>query len=149
VICSVRSRSGVAPVMELLKEKTAVVVGPSGVGKSSLINALRNVFAKTKTVDASTHQHNRFLVALSTSYTAFGTEKKNATRESAAELCSRDGRLRGAWRDQGEKDKTMIVINLQSNREYKEAEGAIQARRRAWRIDETRAHCSLCFSPWN
>jgi putative ribosome biogenesis GTPase RsgA len=43
VICSVRSRSGVAPVMELLKEKTAVVVGPSGVGKSSLINALRDV----------------------------------------------------------------------------------------------------------
>jgi putative ribosome biogenesis GTPase RsgA len=29
--------------MELLKEKTAVVVGPSGVGKSSLINALRDV----------------------------------------------------------------------------------------------------------
>ena len=43
VICSVRSRSGVAPVVELLKEKTAVVVGPSGVGKSSLINALRDV----------------------------------------------------------------------------------------------------------
>ncbi|KAG0564651.1 hypothetical protein KC19_8G128300 [Ceratodon purpureus] len=43
VICSVRSRSGVAPVVELLKGKTAVVVGPSGVGKSSLINALRDV----------------------------------------------------------------------------------------------------------
>lgn len=43
VICSVRSRSGVAPVMEILREKTAVVVGPSGVGKSSLINALRDV----------------------------------------------------------------------------------------------------------
>ena len=43
VICSVRSRAGVAPVMELLKEKIAVVVGPSGVGKSSLINALRDV----------------------------------------------------------------------------------------------------------
>jgi len=43
VICSVRTRSGVAPVMELLRQKTAVVVGPSGVGKSSLINALRDV----------------------------------------------------------------------------------------------------------
>lgn len=43
VICSVRSRSGVAPVMEILRQKTAVVVGPSGVGKSSLINALRDV----------------------------------------------------------------------------------------------------------
>lgn len=30
-------------MVELLKEKTAVVVGPSGVGKSSLINALRDV----------------------------------------------------------------------------------------------------------
>lgn len=29
--------------MELLKEKISVVVGPSGVGKSSLINALREV----------------------------------------------------------------------------------------------------------
>lgn len=29
--------------MEILRQKTAVVVGPSGVGKSSLINALRDV----------------------------------------------------------------------------------------------------------
>lgn len=29
--------------MEILRQKTAVVVGPSGAGKSSLINALRDV----------------------------------------------------------------------------------------------------------
>ena len=45
-------------MMELLKEKIVVVVGLSGVGKSSLINALHDVSAKTKTVDVSIDQYN-------------------------------------------------------------------------------------------
>jgi ribosome biogenesis GTPase len=43
IMCSVDSQIGLAPIMELLEEKISVVVGPSGVGKSSLINALRDV----------------------------------------------------------------------------------------------------------
>ena len=58
MIYNVCSRSRVALVMEFLKKKTAMVLGPSGVGKSSLINASRDVSAKTKTIDTSTHQHN-------------------------------------------------------------------------------------------
>lgn len=42
-MCSVDAQIGLAPIMELLEEKISVVVGPSGVGKSSLINALRDV----------------------------------------------------------------------------------------------------------
>jgi len=42
LICSVGTLSGIAPIMGLLKDKISVVVGPSGVGKSSLINALRD-----------------------------------------------------------------------------------------------------------
>jgi len=42
LICSVSTLSGIAPIMGLLKDKISVVVGPSGVGKSSLINALRD-----------------------------------------------------------------------------------------------------------
>jgi ribosome biogenesis GTPase len=42
LLCSVSTLSGIAPIMGLLKDKISVVVGPSGVGKSSLINALRD-----------------------------------------------------------------------------------------------------------
>ncbi|KAK7825364.1 small ribosomal subunit biogenesis gtpase rsga 1 [Quercus suber] len=42
VFCSVDSKSGLDALAFILKDQTTVVVGPSGVGKSSLINTLRS-----------------------------------------------------------------------------------------------------------
>ncbi|KAJ4814773.1 hypothetical protein LUZ62_027339 [Rhynchospora pubera] len=41
LFCSVNKKAGLSAVKEKLKGKTTVIMGPSGVGKSSLINALR------------------------------------------------------------------------------------------------------------
>ncbi|KAG9150626.1 hypothetical protein Leryth_008096 [Lithospermum erythrorhizon] len=41
VFCSIESKRGLDSLQFLLREQTSVIVGPSGVGKSSLINALR------------------------------------------------------------------------------------------------------------
>lgn len=41
LFCSVESKYGLNALADNLKEQTTVIVGPSGVGKSSLINALR------------------------------------------------------------------------------------------------------------
>lgn len=41
VICSVDTNQGLDTLHFLLRNQTTVIVGPSGVGKSSLINALR------------------------------------------------------------------------------------------------------------
>ncbi|GAV61512.1 DUF258 domain-containing protein [Cephalotus follicularis] len=40
--CSVESLHGIDSLTSLLRDQTSVIVGPSGVGKSSLINALRS-----------------------------------------------------------------------------------------------------------
>ena len=42
VFCSVDSKSGLDALAFILKDQTTVIVGPSGVGKSSLINTLRS-----------------------------------------------------------------------------------------------------------
>ncbi|XP_002514929.2 small ribosomal subunit biogenesis GTPase RsgA 1, mitochondrial isoform X1 [Ricinus communis] len=42
LFCSVESKLGLDSLAYILREQTTVIVGPSGVGKSSLINALRN-----------------------------------------------------------------------------------------------------------
>ncbi|XXG78537.1 hypothetical protein AAC387_Pa08g2466 [Persea americana] len=42
LFCSVESKYGLNALADNLKEQTTVIVGPSGVGKSSLINALRS-----------------------------------------------------------------------------------------------------------
>lgn len=42
IFCSVESKDGLDTLKFTLKEQTSVIVGPSGVGKSSLINALRS-----------------------------------------------------------------------------------------------------------
>lgn len=42
LFCSVESKYGLNALSDTLKEQTTVIVGPSGVGKSSLINALRS-----------------------------------------------------------------------------------------------------------
>ncbi|XP_020589911.1 uncharacterized protein LOC110031172 [Phalaenopsis equestris] len=42
LFCSVESKSGLTFLEDILKGRTTVVVGPSGVGKSSLINFLRS-----------------------------------------------------------------------------------------------------------
>lgn len=41
VFCSVDAKRGLDTLQFILREQTSVIVGPSGVGKSSLINALR------------------------------------------------------------------------------------------------------------
>ncbi|KAJ3675763.1 hypothetical protein LUZ60_004805 [Juncus effusus] len=43
LFCSVDKQAGLETVKEILKGQTTVIMGPSGVGKSSLINALRSV----------------------------------------------------------------------------------------------------------
>lgn len=42
VLCSVESKRGLDSLAFILRDQTTVIVGPSGVGKSSLINVLRN-----------------------------------------------------------------------------------------------------------
>ena len=42
MFCSVESKYGLNSLAFILRDQTTVIVGPSGVGKSSLINALRN-----------------------------------------------------------------------------------------------------------
>lgn len=42
LFCSVQTRIGLDSLAFILRDQTTVIVGPSGVGKSSLINALRN-----------------------------------------------------------------------------------------------------------
>lgn len=42
LFCSVESKYGLSVLADTLKKQTSVIVGPSGVGKSSLINALRS-----------------------------------------------------------------------------------------------------------
>ncbi|OVA09509.1 Ribosome biogenesis GTPase RsgA [Macleaya cordata] len=42
LFCSVETKSGLGSLEFILREQTTVIVGPSGVGKSSLINALRS-----------------------------------------------------------------------------------------------------------
>ena len=42
IFCSVESKHGLDTLAFILRGQTTVIVGPSGVGKSSLINALRN-----------------------------------------------------------------------------------------------------------
>ncbi|KAL0377350.1 UNVERIFIED_CONTAM: Small ribosomal subunit biogenesis GTPase RsgA 1, mitochondrial [Sesamum radiatum] len=41
VLCSVETKQGLDTLQFILRDQTSVIVGPSGVGKSSLINALR------------------------------------------------------------------------------------------------------------
>jgi len=42
IFCSVKSKQGLDSLAFTLRERTTVIAGPSGVGKSSLINVLRN-----------------------------------------------------------------------------------------------------------
>lgn len=42
LFCSVETKYGLDSVAFYLSDQTTVIVGPSGVGKSSLINALRS-----------------------------------------------------------------------------------------------------------
>lgn len=51
VFCSVQSKIGLDSLAFILRDQTTVIVGPSGVGKSSLINALRSNHQTAYTVD--------------------------------------------------------------------------------------------------
>lgn len=42
LFCSVETKTGLAALEKILQGQTTVIAGPSGVGKSSLINTLRN-----------------------------------------------------------------------------------------------------------
>ncbi|GAB4829344.1 hypothetical protein Ancab_019014 [Ancistrocladus abbreviatus] len=56
IFCSVESKHGLDTLAFTLRDRTTVVVGPSGVGKSSLINALRRSDASY----ADEEEHNWF-----------------------------------------------------------------------------------------
>ncbi|XP_011098809.1 uncharacterized protein LOC105177379 [Sesamum indicum] len=56
VLCSVDTKRGLDTLQFILRDQTSVIVGPSGVGKSSLINALRG----NKSVLAATEEDNWF-----------------------------------------------------------------------------------------
>lgn len=56
VICSVDTKKGLDTLQFILRDQTSVIVGPSGVGKSSLINALRD----NKTVIGTVEDANWF-----------------------------------------------------------------------------------------
>lgn len=57
VFFSVESKFRLDTLAAILREQTTVIVGPSGVGKSSLINALRSNRART---DVSSEGNNWF-----------------------------------------------------------------------------------------
>ncbi|CAB4263987.1 unnamed protein product [Prunus armeniaca] len=52
--CSVESKYGLDSLAFILRDQTSVIVGPSGVGKSSLINALRNNHNASDAVEGET-----------------------------------------------------------------------------------------------
>ncbi|XP_050206568.1 small ribosomal subunit biogenesis GTPase RsgA 1, mitochondrial [Mercurialis annua] len=54
VFCSVQSKQGLDTLAFMLRDQTTVIVGPSGVGKSSLINVLRN---NPRACDASENEN--------------------------------------------------------------------------------------------
>ncbi|KAM7279780.1 hypothetical protein ACFE04_006914 [Oxalis oulophora] len=54
IFCSVEAKQGLQSLASIFKDQTTVIVGPSGVGKSSLINALR------RDSNAQEQQDNRF-----------------------------------------------------------------------------------------
>lgn len=56
VFCSVDTKRGLDTLQFILREQTSVIVGPSGVGKSSLINALRG----NSSVLGAAENENRF-----------------------------------------------------------------------------------------
>ena len=43
LFCSASRNSGLSSLVDILANKTSVIIGPSGVGKSSVINALGDV----------------------------------------------------------------------------------------------------------
>ncbi|KAJ7551151.1 hypothetical protein O6H91_06G001100 [Diphasiastrum complanatum] len=51
IFCSAETHAGIDSLVPLLKDRTSVVVGPSGVGKSSLINSFRNEGSKESFLD--------------------------------------------------------------------------------------------------
>lgn len=57
VFCSVESKFGLDTLAFSLREQTTVIVGPSGVGKSSLINALRS---NHPLINVSSEENNWF-----------------------------------------------------------------------------------------
>ncbi|PIN07027.1 hypothetical protein CDL12_20420 [Handroanthus impetiginosus] len=56
VLCSVDTKRGLDTLQFILRDQTSVIVGPSGVGKSSLINALRS----NKSIPGATEDDNWF-----------------------------------------------------------------------------------------
>ena len=57
VFCSLETKFGLDTLAFILRDQTTVIVGPSGVGKSSLINALRS---KHPLTDVSSEGNNWF-----------------------------------------------------------------------------------------
>ena len=51
LFCSVQTRIGLDSLAYILRDQTTVIVGPSGVGKSSLINALRSNYRAADAVE--------------------------------------------------------------------------------------------------
>lgn len=71
IFCSVETKTGLDSLQFNLRDQTTVIVGPSGVGKSSLINALRsNHFGLTAAQldDSSSYSNHVNLISASISF---------------------------------------------------------------------------------
>lgn len=63
--CSVGTKEGLDAIAFVLRNQTSVIVGPSGVGKSSLINILRSSSGGGDVEDENWFEPVRFCLCLS------------------------------------------------------------------------------------
>ncbi|VFQ93265.1 unnamed protein product [Cuscuta campestris] len=81
IFCSVESKHGIDALQFIMRERTSVILGPSGVGKSSLINVIRsNKHGVCATVEGD----------ISSSYSVLG--RKWFEEQRVGEVSTRSGR---------------------------------------------------------
>lgn len=65
LFCSVGTKDGLDDIAFVLRDQTSVIVGPSGVGKSSLINVLRSNHGGGVVEDENWFEPVRFFCVIS------------------------------------------------------------------------------------